>query len=49
MDAAILAAVSQWQYEPVLWKGQPVSVPYVIPIKIEPPPPRPSPPVVPAR
>jgi protein TonB len=48
MDAAILAALSQWQYEPLLWKGRAVSVQYVIPIKIEPPPPRPSPPVAPA-
>ena len=49
MDGAMLAAVSQWQYEPVRWQGRPVSVEYLVTIRIEPPPQRPPPAVVPAR
>ena len=37
MDKAILASLTTWKYTPVMFQGRPVSVDYVINIKLSPP------------
>ena len=34
MDQAVLRALSQWRYTPVIYQGKPVDVEYVIPIRL---------------
>lgn len=34
MDQAVLAALSTWQYSPIVYQGHPVSVEYVIPVRL---------------
>jgi protein TonB len=34
MDQAVLKALSQWRYTPVLYQGKPVAVEYVIPVRL---------------
>jgi protein TonB len=37
MDQPVLAALAAWKYTPVLFQGSPVSVEYVIPVRLVPP------------
>ena len=37
MDAPVLKALASWRYTPVLFQGRPVSVEYVIPVRLLPP------------
>ncbi len=37
MDQAVLSALSTWKYTPITFQGQPVSVEYVIPVRLVPP------------
>jgi protein TonB len=34
MDQAVLAAISQWRYSPVVYQGKPVAVDYVIQVRL---------------
>jgi len=34
MDQAVLTALAQWRYSPVLYQGKPVAVDYVIPVRL---------------
>jgi protein TonB len=37
MDQPVLQALASWKYTPVLFQGKPVSVEYVIPVRLVPP------------
>ena len=34
MDAAVLSALSQWRYSPVMYQGKPAAVEYLIPVRL---------------
>lgn len=34
MDAAVLKALSQWRYSPVIYQGKPAAVEYIIPVRL---------------
>ncbi|MET0342567.1 MAG: energy transducer TonB [Polyangiales bacterium] len=34
MDQAVLAALAQWRYSPVIYQGKPVTVEYLIPVRL---------------
>jgi protein TonB len=35
MNQQVLSALQKWRYEPVIYRGQPVSVRYLIPVRLE--------------
>jgi protein TonB len=37
MDQPVLQALASWKYTPVLFQGRPVTVEYVIPVRLVPP------------